>query len=336
MFPVKLPQGPLGRILSEGNQESPSAAQASQRPSTNAVQQPGATPTAKNPASLLPIPLPIPLNNPIGGALNLVQGGVESGLKGLGGVAETVLSSAPIPVPGVGDGVSLVKNGLDGLKNQADAVLTSAPHIPVVGLGEGVSLVKNGLGGLKDQADTALANAPKLPGVPGIPGIPGVPGLGDGANNGIPFLSGLPGGLGAIPGPFGALLSGFVPSSGVLGDIGKIQAFVQTLYLIPGRIVAFLTKWSWISDIPKLIQAFLSPSFDLREAVIKFSSQGIKLTLVGVVLSAIAGWFFFFLALVNSALFFSVAPVFGALFFLLGFEVSFVELLRYTGKKKQS
>jgi len=321
MFPVKLPQGPLGRILSEGNQESPSAAQASQHPSTNAA---GDAPTAKKPASLFPIPLPIPLNNPIGGALNLVQGGVESGLKGLGGAAETVLSSAPlVPVPGLGDGVSLVKNGLDGLKNQADVVLTSAPHIPVVGLGEGVSLVQNGLGGLKGQADAVLANAPKLPGVPGVPGI------GDGANSGLPFLSG-------IPGPFGALLSGFVPSSGVLGDIGKIQAFVQTLYLIPGRIVAFLTKWSWISDIPKLIQAFFSPSFDLREAVIKFSSQGIKLTLVGVVISAIAGWFFFFLALVNSALFFSVAPVFGALFFFLGFEVSLVELLRYTGKKKQS
>ncbi|KAF9521106.1 hypothetical protein BS47DRAFT_1378494 [Hydnum rufescens UP504] len=315
MFSTKLPQGPLGRILSEGNQESPSGS-----PSANAVQQPGDASTAKKPASLFPIPL----NNPIGGALNLVQGGVESGLKGLGGATETVLSSAPqIPVPGLGDGVSLVKSGLDGLKNQAGAVLTSAPQIPVVGLGEGASLVKNGLGGLKDQADAVLANAPKLPGVPGVPGI------GDGANNGIPFLS-------SIPGPFGALLSGFVPSSGVLGDVAKLQTFVHTLYLIPGRIVAFLNKWSWISDIPKLIQTFFSPSFDLREAVIKFSSQGIKLTLVGVVLSSIAAWFFFFLALVNSALFFSIAPVFGALFFLLGFEISFVELLRYTGKKKQS
>jgi hypothetical protein len=122
--------------------------------------------------------LPIPLNNPIGGALNLVQGGVEAGLKGVGGAVETVLT----PVPVLGGGVSLVKNGLDGLKNQADAVLTSGPRIPVipvVGLGEGASLVQNGLAGLKDQADAALGNTSKLPGVPGT---------GDGANSGLPFL----------------------------------------------------------------------------------------------------------------------------------------------------
>jgi hypothetical protein len=55
--------------------------------------------------------------------------------------------------------------------------------------------------------------------------------------------------------------------AGFVGSIRLpyIQAFVQTLYLIPGRIVAFLTKWSWISDIARLIQVFFCPSFDLRE-----------------------------------------------------------------------
>ena len=79
-----------------------------------------------------------PVTGAIGGTLNIVHGGVETGLKGLSGAADAVRGNLPqIPV-NPSDGFSAVKGGLKDLKEHAGAALGNAPKLPgFSGLGNG-------------------------------------------------------------------------------------------------------------------------------------------------------------------------------------------------------
>ncbi len=79
----------------------------------------------------------IPITNPVTGALHVVQGGLDEGLKGLTDTAQSALEQAvQIPVIAKDGVVKVLPGGPDGLK------------------------------AIQDNIDEAVKNAPKLPGVP--------------------------------------------------------------------------------------------------------------------------------------------------------------------------
>src|SRR5258708_30943672 len=79
----------------------------------------------------------IPITNPVTGALHVVQGGLDEGLKGLTDTAQSALEqSVQIPVIAKDGVVKVLPGGPDGLK------------------------------AIQDNIDEAVKNAPKLPGLP--------------------------------------------------------------------------------------------------------------------------------------------------------------------------
>lgn len=80
------------------------------------------------------LPFQIPVANPITGAVQLIQGTVQDGLKNLDDATRAVLASASeIPLVHPDGTVTVVPGGEAGLKSLAinpEAVVQAAPNIP--------------------------------------------------------------------------------------------------------------------------------------------------------------------------------------------------------------